>query len=230
MKKKFLIALYCGLGALIVVSTFNILCTGLKNQKVVVVDVEKVKKEALLFQTINSEAEKYVNALSVRVNEDKKALQTEAIALNKRIEKSGKSASDFTNEIETFTRKEAAFRNKIQFQSQLISRATQSALQQINPVIQSVLKEISEDQDIQVMLPKSFVTYNVSAIDITDDIIERLNKKDFNVVYPDPAQFTALASSKIQENKSMQAGTQSAPENEQVVPVANVGQSVNGVK
>lgn len=183
---------YSGLAALIVAGVVAFNSFSKTSEKIVVLDVEKVKTDARVFKKINTEAEKHISALKARAGEDEKVLQAEALALKKRIDESGKQAKDFMREIEAINQKVTVARNKVQLQSQLISRATQSALMQINPVTDETLKEFSAQNSITVILPKSVITYNVEAVDVTADFIKMLNKKDVNVVYPDPAQFTSV--------------------------------------
>lgn len=194
---------YCGLAALIAAAGLAVAFTNVsKKEKIVVLDVEKVKTESIPFKTINTEAAKYISALKARVSEDEKALQTEALALKKRIDGSGKKANTFIREIDAINQKAMVLRNKFQVQGQLISRATQSAFQQINPVIEETLKEFSQAEGITIILPKSLITYNEDSVDVTDEFIRVLNKKGMNVIYPDPAQFTtpvpAVAAGEVQ--------------------------------
>lgn len=181
---------YSGVVALIVAGAVALTPSFRAGEKVVVIDVEKVKTEAMPFKKINAEAEKYISALKARAGEDEKTLQAEAVALKKRIDESGKQPSDFAKEISAINQKVTMARNKVQVQSQLIAKATQSALMQINPVTEEALKEFSAKNGIKVILPKSVITYNTDSADVTDDFIQTLNKKSVNVVYPNPAQFT----------------------------------------
>lgn len=205
---------YCGLAALIVSAGLLVTFSSTsKKEKIAVLDVEKVKTESIPFNTINTEALKYISALKARISEEEKALQTEAIALQKRINSSGKKANTFIREIDVINQKAMVLRNKFQVQKQLISRATQSAFQQINPVIEETLKDFSQSEGITIILPKSLITYNEGSVDVTDEFIRVLNKKGLNVVYPDPAQFTTPTPMAVQPTSMPVQGVATAVQN-----------------
>lgn len=181
----------CGIAGLVLASVLGIsMATCCKGTKVAVLDVEKVRADAQAYQTVSQEAEKYISALKARTLEEDKVIQEEAIALKKKIDASSTGVKGFQKELNALNQKVAVLRQKAQFQSQLIARATQTALAQITPATQEALEDYTAQNGIAVLLPKSVLTYFNPDVDVTADFVKALNAKNITVSYPDPAQFT----------------------------------------
>ncbi len=182
---------YAALGVSFIAAALIVCCLTCKSNNVLVVDVQRVKQTANPFVAVQMESKKHFDALRARISSEDKELQTEAVALQEKIEKSGRPASEFAQEIGALNEKRILLRKKIDVQQKMITEATQSALDQINPVTAKLLEEMADDKGAVVVLPKSIITYNKDCIDVTAEFVEMLNKANVNVIFPDPKQFSA---------------------------------------
>lgn len=191
MNKK-LLALFagCAVAGLVIAAGVGITS---RSNRVAVLDVDRVKLEALVYEKVRIETEKYVSALKARFANDEKALQTKAAELKKKIDASGNKQNEYAKEIQQLNNELAEFQRKVRFQSALIAKARQAALAQIDPVAQAALKELSQKKGLKIILPRPYVTYFAPCADVTADFITLLNDKDLAVTFPDPAQFTVPA-------------------------------------
>ncbi len=179
----------CGIAALLIAGGIAV---GSSSSSVGVLDLDRVQLEAQAYEKVRIETEKHVSALKARYADEEKALQAKAVDLNKKISQEGKQNA-YASEVQKFNKELAEFQKKVQFQSILISRARQAALNQVAPVAQASLKELSQKKDLKIILPRPYVTYFSPTVDVTDDFIKLLDDKDIPVAYPDPAQFTIPA-------------------------------------
>ena len=175
----------CGIAALLIGGGMAVS----SDTSVGVLDLDRVQLEAQAYEKVRIETEKHISALKARFADEEKALKTKADALNKKVTAAGKPNA-YAAEIQKFNQELAEFQKKVRFQSALISRSRQAALTQVAPVAQALLKELSQKKDLKIILPKPYVTYFAPSVDVTDDFIKLLDKKDIPVAYPDPAQFT----------------------------------------
>ncbi len=194
MNKK-LLALFTGCAVAGIIIAAGVGITSRSN-RVAVLDVDRVKIEALVYEKVRIETEKHISALKARFANDEKALQTKAADLKKKIDASGNKQNEFTKEIQQLNNELAEFQRKVRFQSALIVKARQAALAQIDPVAQAALKELSQKKGLKIILPRPYVTYFAPCADVTADFITLLNNKDLAVTYPDPAQFTVPVATK----------------------------------
>ncbi len=155
---------------------------------VAVVNIEKIQHESLPFKAINQEAQKYISALTARMQESEKAIKIEVAVLQKQLDKA-KDKNAFSKEIQDLNKKIELLRQKYNYQVSLISKATQKAMTDISPMIDSVVADISHDNGIKIMIPKKALTYNIDCVDITEKLIKAIDKADIKPIFPNPVDF-----------------------------------------
>ncbi len=173
-----------------------------KTPKIGLLNNQQVFEQADVFRQLNAEQEKYVNAMLTRRAEDEKMLQGELNKLQNKIKSSPAGESAFAKEIIAFREKVAAYNLKYRQQQALIAHAGNVARQQVEPFIQEILAEMG-DAGYAVIMPKAVTYYSKPCLDATEDFIERLNKKEIAVAFPDPALF--LKAAEATQNKPVAA-------------------------
>ena len=193
---------YSGVAALVLAlagMSMNLCCK--KNDKIGVLDNDKILTTAAPFQAILGEENKYLNALSVRQAEDEKMLQAELLALQQKIKLSGKPESVFQKEVNEFRQKVIFYNQKYQIQRNLIAQASQIARQQLDPFVREVLNELGKE-GYTIIVPKQNLTYYMSSADVTAQFIQRLDSKKMTISFPDPAQLNVAQTAQAQVNES----------------------------
>lgn len=178
------------------VAVAAVVCCGFckKTTKIGLLNSQQVFEQADVFRQLNAEQEKYVNAMLTRRAEDEKMLQGELKNLQNKIKSSPAGESAFTKEIVAFREKVAAYNLKYRQQQALITHAGNVARQQVEPFIQETLSEMGS-AGYTIIMPKSATYYSKPCVDATEDFIERLNKKEIAVAFPDPALFLKATAS-----------------------------------
>ena len=179
----------CVLAALVLAGVVSMGQSCGKN-KVAVLNLDLVQEKAVAYEKVKVETQKHISALKARFSDEEKALQTKAATLKKKIEENGNKVAGFEKELQKLQQELGEFQRKVRIQSALIAKARAAAINQVSPIAEELLKEISQKKGIEVILPRPYVTYVTPAADITDEFIKLLDDKDIQVSYPDPAQFT----------------------------------------
>ncbi len=190
-----------------------VVCCGFckKTPKIGLLNSQQVFEQADVFRQLNAEQEKYVNAMLTRRAEDEKMLQRELNNLQNKIKSSSAGESAFTKEIVAFREKVAAYNLKYREQQALITYAGNVARQQVEPMIQETFNDMGK-AGYTVIMPKSTTYYSKPCLDVTADFIDRLNKKEITVAFPDPALFLKA---KNQGQQGQQEAAQKPADNKQ---------------
>ena len=195
-----------GIGALAIVGAIGFL--GVKaflwENNVIVVDMNRVKKTAQVYQSILLEQRKSEEALKVRLSVDLKALQKADQELTEA--KSKLAPADFRQRAEKLQMQAAAFQNQYQAEANQIVLATNIAIQSVQTQISEAIKQTAEKTGAKVVLLREATLYYDNAADETDTLISILDGLVQKADYPD----LNTPSVTQQNNKEMTPNTESA--------------------
>ena len=146
-----------------------------------VIDAQRLKEGIEAYRVIAKEQKKYEDVWKVKFMAEKAVLEKEFKDYEK--EKMKK-----TEKLVLLKNKKEQLTEYYQQEAKKIIFATQTASKEINLFVEEVIKKISEDKGVDIVLLKDNLIYSSSKNDFTDEIIELANEKKFKVVYPEPAQ------------------------------------------
>lgn len=143
---------------------------------ILVVDREKIVSQSTAGKTIPDQAE------GVRATVSKE-LEAEAEQLKKDIESYQKNASLMSDEVRQKTEQELTVRQqyalpqRVQIMEQAFTSVVQNAQAKILIESQPILKDIVESRGATILLDRSVVMYSSTDADITQEVLDKLNKK-----------------------------------------------------
>lgn len=140
-----------------------------------VVNKQDVMNGSKLGQNIRGQIMTYEHQVETQYGPQGQALQAEGQMLQ---QQAPTLAPDVrTRKIQAFETKETAYRQKLQAKQSLIQGGEMAARQRYLAEVDSIIHAIMVERGADVVLDKSSVADNASGLDITQAVIQRLDKK-----------------------------------------------------
>ncbi|MBM3580002.1 MAG: OmpH family outer membrane protein [Alphaproteobacteria bacterium] len=165
MKKYFL-----AFAALSFIASFNVEAAGTG-----IIDVEKIIKESSAMRDIQAKIGKKQDDYQKEVSKKQDELEVE----QKRIEakKSVLSQEAFEAETMKFEKKFDDIKTFIDKKQNSLKKASLEAMSKVNDKIKDIITDISKEKELDIIMPASQTLYYDDKLDITEEVLNRLNKK-----------------------------------------------------
>jgi outer membrane protein len=140
-----------------------------------ILDVEKIVKESSAMRDIQSKVTKkqdeYQKEVTKKQNEleaDQKRIEGKKNVLSKEaMEKESKSFEKKVDDLKTFVDKK----------QNSLKKASLDSMSKVNDKIKDIIAEISKEKELDVIVPAAQTLYFKDELDISDEVLKRLNKK-----------------------------------------------------
>ncbi len=153
------------------------------------VNMERVRELAEPYQEIEREREKYTQIWRVKFRAEQDVLDEEDKKLAAAQKKKSMKKKAFQKALDNLQKKSLALQKKYQKEAAKIMMATESATEQIDMLASQTLYEIAENAGYDLILSDN-VLYVSETVDITDELVDELNKMAVKINYPDPETLT----------------------------------------
>ncbi|GEQ96832.1 hypothetical protein JCM17844_04690 [Iodidimonas gelatinilytica] len=161
------------------------------NSKIIVVDFDRVSRESLVGKDIAAQTQSFRVDLEGRARAVQQELSTEEEELAK--QRSIISQDAFNERVRAFQQKA----QQRQAELQQIDRQSGQAMQQANLEVQRslrpIVREIMEAKGANMVLDKALVSHHASGLDVTTEVIEKLDETmpSFDVSLPKTGSATS---------------------------------------
>lgn len=142
---------------------------------IAVVDVQKVVQESSAAKDINAQIKASRDKYLGDVTKEEERLRTAEKKLSD--QRSLLSAEAFEQKKAQFQEDILKAQRDIQAKRTKLDEAFNKALDQIQVVIYEIIDDLANDKDYQLVLPRSQTLFANKNLDITDEVLARLNKK-----------------------------------------------------
>lgn len=142
--------------------------------KVAVVDIQKIVGQSTATKDIQKQIEKKKNEFQSQINKQEEALMKEDQELSK--QKASLSADKFEEKRKEFKNKVAQTQRDVQKKRTQLESAYADALAQVQKSVLDIIKGMADDKGFTLALPSSQVLYYHGGMDISDEVLEKLNK------------------------------------------------------
>lgn len=177
--------LICGL-AFITLVTFIL---GHSHAVVGVINMEQVRELAEPYQEIEREKEKYTQIWRVKFRAEQDVLDAEDKKLATARKNKSMKKKAFKKALDDLQKKSLALQKKYQKEAAKIMMATDSAQKQIDTLATQTLHKIAQKAGYDLVLSEH-ILYASKSVDMTDELIDELNKMAVKINYPDPETLT----------------------------------------
>jgi|JFJP01.1.fsa_nt_gi outer membrane protein len=141
--------------------------------KIAVVDIESVLENSLAITSIK----KSVNVLSQNIQDDISKQEKELKAHEQKLLELQKTMTQekFDSLVTKFNRDVSGTKKNIQLRKIALEQAHSQSIQVVHKKIISIISELAKDYNLNIVLPSSQVLYITSELNITLEVISKLN-------------------------------------------------------
>jgi outer membrane protein len=157
---------------------------------VIIVDIQQVQRESLPGKSLAAQRDKYQQQFQSEFNSARQSLQRRDQELAK--QKGTIPQEAYDQKVKALEQYVVAFQNRTQMAVRALEKSTDGAMTELMNTILTVTGEIASEMGANLVLPKQQVILHEPRMDVTAQVIERLNQKLPSVHFP-PPQVEALA-------------------------------------
>ena len=152
--------------------------------KTMVIDFERVQKEATVYKSIIDNQRGYEEKIQAQLSLEAGQLEQEEKELA--AQKGKLSETDFKKKAVALQKKAMTMQQKYRGQVQQVLAASQIAASKVQAEVEEVLEDVSKKAGAGVVLNKAVTVRAGQKNDLTDSFVKALNKKVKPVEYPNP--------------------------------------------
>jgi len=143
--------------------------------EIAVIDVDQIVKESKAMQYLQKKVSQKQEEYQKEVTKRQNSLEKEQKSIEGK--KSVLSEKAFKNEVEEFEKKVVKLRNFVDRRQNSLKKASLDAMSKINDEIKEIITDLSEEKGFDAIIPASGTLYFKNALDVSDEVLKRLNKK-----------------------------------------------------
>jgi len=144
-----------------------------------VVNIQKIMRDSSAAKSVRDQLQNKQKSFQSELDTKEKELQKEDQELVKQQANLSKEA--FDQKVNAFRQKAMSARQEIQNKRAQLDKGFQGALNQIQTSTLNIVSEVAKEKSLSLVVSSSQVLYSNQGMDITDDVLARLNKQLPNV-------------------------------------------------
>lgn len=161
---------------------------------VIVVDTNRIQRDAAAGKAIVAQREKYQQTFNGEFEAARKRLQKEELELSKQKAILGQQA--FEERVRAFNEEVALFQRRYQSALRALEKSTAAAHNELQKATIEATSEVASEMGAGLVVHKQNVFLHDERMDVTDKVIERVNKRLPSVNFPAPVVEGATAPDK----------------------------------
>lgn len=159
-------------------TTFSLLAFGVSNvfaSGIAVLDIERIAKESKAVHDIQAKVSKKQDEFQKEITKK----QTEVESDQKRLEakKTTFSKEGFEKEQKAFEKKIDALKELVEKRQNSLKKASADSMVKVNDKMKDIISEIAKEKELNLIIPSSQVVFSADSLDISAEVLEKLNKK-----------------------------------------------------
>ncbi len=142
---------------------------------IAVVNIQQIMREATAAKSVRDQLESKQKAFQADITKKEEALQKEDQELGK--QQSVLSKEAFAEKAKAFRTKATEVQKEVQAKKALLDNAFERALNDIQKAVNEIIADLAKEKGFALAVPTSQVLYADEKMDISKDVLDRLNKK-----------------------------------------------------
>ncbi len=171
--KKFLLNIFLSIALLI--SSFSFAYAENNPKSIAVLDMQKIVEQSLAAADVRTQVKEMHDKFGAEIKNKQLELQKEDEDLAKK--RSVLSAKAYEEKRNQFKDKYTAVQRDVQVKREAIDKSLADALNVINNSIQQIVSDLAKSKNFDLAIYKLQVAYVKPEFDITNDVLQELNKK-----------------------------------------------------
>lgn len=143
--------------------------------KIAILDVEKIVKESVAMKDVQNKTTKKQDEYQKEVTKKQNALEAEQKKLEGK--KNVLSKETLDKEVAAFEKKVEDLKTFVDKKQNSLKKGSMEAMGKINDKIKDIIADISKEKDLDVIIPASQALYYKDELDVSAEVLTRLNKK-----------------------------------------------------
>lgn len=144
-------------------------------QQIAVVNIQYVMKESTAARNVREQLESKQKSFQTEITKKEEALQKEDKELGK--QKSVLAKAAFDEKLKSFRTKATDVQKDVQSKKAMLDGAFEQSLNDIQKVVTEIISDISKEKGFVIAVPTSQILFADTKLDISSEVLERLNKK-----------------------------------------------------
>ena len=153
-----------------------------------IIDVQKVLRMSVAAKKIRPQLEKLKNSFRKRIDISKKELRKTKMKLE--TEKGVLNPEAYAKKSKNFKRQVTVIQRRVHTLNRALDRALANAMGKIHKTIRQITLELAREKSLQFVVPKRMFLYFEPTLEVTSEVMNRLNKKMPNVEVTIPPIFS----------------------------------------
>lgn len=151
-----------------------------------VINLQKINAQGVIFKSIRKQLEEYRSSLQglIQAEEDELRKADRELARKRAIV----SAEAYTQERRKFEKRVVDFQRQVQKRKQGMNEVRSKAMVEANKAVGGVVANFAAQNNITVIMRSDMVAFFAKRMDVTDEIIARLNQTVTTVKVPEPKE------------------------------------------
>lgn len=139
------------------------------------VDIQKIMKESTAYQDISDQMDRKQKSYQAEISHQDEDLQKENQKLGH--ERSVLSKDAFEKKVEAFRTKATEVQKEVDSKKALLNAAFEHAMGELQKTVNDVVADLAKEKGFIVAIPSSETLYADPKLDISDEVVKRLNEK-----------------------------------------------------
>jgi outer membrane protein len=156
----------------------------LPEAKFAVVDYQKVLKQSEAGQDVHRQFEDYRKSFQALVKHDEDTLR--AVEEKLKQDRASLAPAEFEKRRRTFEERVIALQRRAQDSMRALDNGFQESMNDLHKKVLPLVKELSEKQGYNIVVDRSKVVIALKAVDLTDEVIDAVNKQIPKFKVPKP--------------------------------------------
>lgn len=142
---------------------------------IAVLDVDNIVKNSVVMKDIQGKVAKKQSEYQKEIDKKQAALEAEGKKLDSK--KSVMSEEAFNKEQVAFDKKIGELKDHLEKRQNILKKASVDAMNKVNDKIRDIIADISKEKKLQLVIPASQTLFYGNEIDISAEVLKRLNAK-----------------------------------------------------
>lgn len=152
--------------------------------RVAVLDLERVRRTAQAVKAIHSQLGTYVDAYRTETQKEEQEIRSAQEELARR--RPSLSPEGYAEERRKLEEQLVSAQGRVQGRRQALERVSAEAMQQVQDVLGRIVADIAGEQQLTLILRKDQVVFILPDLEITDQVLQRLDRQLPSVRIGDP--------------------------------------------
>lgn len=151
---------------------------------VMVVDVQAALQQAVAAKSVRTQRDQYLQTFQAELENNRKALKDTEADLVK--QKPSMAPDAWQQKARAFEQQVFEFNQRFQRNNQAVEKSFRAAMGELSDDLAQVTEELAGELGANLVLPKSQIFLHDPRMEVTQQVVERLNKKYPSVNFPPP--------------------------------------------